>query len=71
MTKCSRQILSDEKIWLINENELQNKLIFPDYPYRTLITGGSWSGKANVLLKSYKLPGQLIANLGMHIFYIE
>ena len=36
-----------------NENKAKHNLkkpYLPDYPYRILIVGGSWSGKTNALL---------------------
>ena len=37
----------------VNENKTEHNKkwpYIPDHPYRILITGGSWSGKTNVLL---------------------
>ena len=51
--------LQDDKIWMINFDEYTNENkternknwpYIPDHPYRILITGGSGSGKTNLLL---------------------
>ena len=44
-------------VGITNENNKEHNKkwsFIPDYPYRILITGGSWSGKTNTLLNLIK-----------------
>ena len=46
--------------------EINNNPIWPyipDHPYRILITGGSGSGKTNVLLNLIKIKDQMLIKL--------
>ena len=42
-----------------NENN-SNLPYIPDHPYRMLVIGGSWSGKANALLNLKKRQDEMI-----------